>query len=54
MKNYWELEPDRIVLKCHQCGETIILLGYEENWHIAGNIFFECQCGQRLTIGSEL
>ncbi len=54
MKNYWELEPDRIVLKCHQCGEMIILLGREEDWYTEeGHIFFECQCGQRLIISTE-
>ena len=53
MKRCWELEVDRIVLECHQCGEVIIVLGCEENWYTGGNIFFECQCGQRLTIVSE-
>ena len=48
-----EFEPNRIVLKCHQCEEMIIVLGREEDWYTEGNIFFECQCGQRLSIASE-
>jgi hypothetical protein len=53
VRRCWEIEPDRIVLECHQCGELIIVLGCEENWYTGGNIAFECECGQRLTIASE-
>jgi hypothetical protein len=53
MERCWEFESDRIVLECHQCGEKVILLGREEDWYIEGHIFFECQCGQRLTIATE-
>ena len=53
MKRCWGFEPDRIVLRCHQCGEVIIVLGYEQNWYVEGNISFECQCGQRLSIAPE-
>ena len=53
MSRCWKLEPDRIVLECHQCGETMIVLGCEEDWYTDENISFECQCGQRLTIASE-
>ena len=49
MSDRWEPEPNRMVLKCDRCGEAIILLGREEDWHTEGNTFFECQCGQRLT-----
>jgi hypothetical protein len=50
VRHSWELESDRTVLECYRCGEVIILLGSEEDWHTEGNIFFECQCGQRLAI----
>jgi hypothetical protein len=50
VRHSWELESDHIVLECYQCGEVIILLGREEDWHTERNIFVECQCGQRLTI----
>jgi hypothetical protein len=53
MSRRWELEPERILLECHHCGEIVIALGYEEYWYTDGNIFFECQCGQRLAIASE-
>ncbi len=53
MSRYWKLEPDGIVLECHQCGEKIVVLGCEEDWYADGSISFECQCGQRLTIASE-
>ena len=53
MSSCWELEPDRIVLECYRCGEMVIVLGCEEDWYTDGSIFFECQCGQRLTIASE-
>lgn len=52
MNSCWELEPDRIVLECYQCGELVIVLGGEENWCADENIFFECWCGQRLMITS--
>lgn len=50
MRHSWELESDHTVLECYRCGEVIILLGREEDWHTEGNIFFECQCGQTLAI----
>lgn len=50
MRRCWEFEPDRIVLECHECGEMIVVLGCEESWYTEEDIFFECQCGQRLTI----
>ena len=53
MSNCWELEPERKVLECYQCGELVIILGSEEDWYTDGNIFFECWCGQRLTITPE-
>jgi len=53
MKRGWELEPDSIVLECHRCGELIVLVGHEENWYTEEHSFFECQCGQKLTMAAK-
>ena len=53
VKRCWERESDRMILRCDRCGEMIVVLGCEEDWSIGGHIFFECQCGQRLTIATE-
>ena len=50
VRHSWEPETDHTVLECYRCGEVIILLGREEDWHTEANIFIECQCGQRLAI----
>jgi hypothetical protein len=50
VRHFWETESDHTVLECSQCGEVVILLGREEDWHTEMNIFVECQCGQRLAI----
>jgi hypothetical protein len=50
MNRCWEIEPDRMILECGQCGEVIILLGYVEDWYKDGSGFFECQCGQKLSM----
>ena len=60
MKRYWERESDRMILRCNQCAEMVVILGCEEDWYMdwymeegymeEGYIFFECQCGQRLTM----
>lgn len=42
---------ERIVLECNECGEALILLGREEDWR-SERAFFECHCGQELTLGS--
>jgi hypothetical protein len=54
MNRCWKIEPDRVVLECSKCGEMVIVLGCEEDWYTEEDIFFECQCGQRLTIASAL
>ncbi len=54
MKGCWELDSERTVLECHQCRELIVLLGHEEDWYTGGHIFFECPCGQKLTITAKL
>ena len=54
MKRYWERESDRMILRCNQCAEMVVVLGREEDWYMEGYmegyIFFECQCGQRLAM----
>jgi hypothetical protein len=40
----------RILLGCDGCGERLILLGLEEDWHSEESTnVFECGCGARLT-----
>ena len=46
----WEFEAERIVLKCRQCGEMLVLLGRVEDWHSEGRTIFECECGEVLII----
>lgn len=41
----------RIVLWCDECGEALVLLGREEDWR-SKRPFFECHCGQRLTLAN--
>ncbi len=40
----------RIVLWCNKCGEALILIGHQEDWQSEQRPFFECQCGQTLTL----
>jgi hypothetical protein len=39
----------RVVLICDECGEKVVLGGPESIWHSAST-FFECECGQLLTL----
>ncbi len=40
-----------IVLEC-RCGEKLILLGREEDWHKEGHTVFVCNgCGKKLSLG---
>jgi len=39
----------QIVLLCEECGEKVVLGGPESVWHSAST-FFECECGQVLTL----
>lgn len=42
--------PDRTVLGC-RCGESLILLGHEEDWYSEGRTTFEChQCRGPLSL----
>jgi hypothetical protein len=46
--------PDRTVLGC-RCGESLILLGREEDWYSEGRTTFECyQCGGSLSLADML
>ncbi len=41
---------DRVVLEC-RCGESLILLGREEDWYLEGRTTFECgECRRSLTL----
>jgi hypothetical protein len=51
-----------MILRCNQCAEMVVVLGREEDWYMEGYmdgymegyIFFECECGQRLTTATKL
>lgn len=46
------LSTDRTVLNC-SCGEKLILLGREEDWHSEGRTTFEChQCGGAISLAN--
>ena len=46
--------PDRTVLRC-RCGESLILLGREEDWYSEGRTTFECyQCGGPISLADML
>ena len=42
-----------IVLEC-KCGETIVLLGQEDDWDAEKRLTFACECGERLTLANRL
>jgi hypothetical protein len=37
-----------VVLEC-RCGERLVLIGHEEDWHSEGRNAFDCECGKKLT-----
>jgi len=46
--------PDRTVLR-YRCGESLILLGCEEDWYSEGRTTFECyQCGETISLADSL
>jgi hypothetical protein len=46
--------PDRIVIECRR-GESLILLGREEDWYSEGHTTFECyQCGETVSLADSL
>jgi hypothetical protein len=55
MRRCSELEVSgRIVLGCGSCGERVVLLGREDDWHSEGRTVFACECGARLTLADRL
>ena len=55
MQRISELElSDRIVLGCGACGERVVLLGREDDWHSEGRTSFVCECGAKLTLADRL
>jgi hypothetical protein len=42
---------EQITLECG-CGERLVLLGREYDWHLEGHTYFECECGERLAISN--
>ena len=55
MRRCSELEVSgRIVLGCGSCGERVVLLGREDDWHSEGRTVFECECGTRLTLADRV
>ncbi len=45
---------EHIVLECNKCGERLILLGFESDWHSEGRTTFESECGERLTLADRV
>ncbi len=45
---------EHIVLECNKCGERLILLGFESDWHSEGRTTFECECGEKLTLADRI
>jgi hypothetical protein len=41
--------PKHVILDCDGCGEKVVLGGPVSVWHSA-RTFFECECGQLLTL----
>lgn len=44
---------EEITLECH-CGERLVLLGFESDWHSEGRTTFECECGEELTLADRV
>jgi hypothetical protein len=44
---------EHITLGC-KCGERLILLGFESDWHSEGRTTFGCECGEELTLADRL
>jgi hypothetical protein len=55
MRRCSELEVSgRIVLGCGSCGERVVLLGREEDWHSEGRTVFACECGARVSLADRV
>src|SRR3954471_11379873 len=55
MRHHWEPKSESfvicsegIILRC-RCGEKLVLLGLEEDWH-SEKTSFKCECGAELTL----
>jgi hypothetical protein len=44
---------EQIILEC-RCGERLILVGFESDWHWEGRTTFERECGEQLTLADRL
>jgi hypothetical protein len=44
---------EHIILEC-SCGERLVLLGFESDWHWERHTTFECECGEELTLADRL
>ena len=54
VSEWYVLCPDRTVLGC-RCGESLILLGREEDWYSEGRTTFGCHhCGGALSLADML
>jgi hypothetical protein len=45
---------EHIVLECNKCGERLILLGFESDWHSEGRTTFDCECGEKLALADRV
>jgi hypothetical protein len=55
MRRCSELEVSgRIVLGCGSCGERVVLLGREDDWHSEGRTVFACECGAKLALADRV
>ena len=45
--------PGRVVLRCEECGERLVLGGPEEVW-LSTRTVFECGCGEGVSLASRL
>ena len=55
MRRCSELEVSgRIVLGCGSCGERVVLLGREDDWHSEGRTVFACECGARVSLADRV
>ncbi len=55
MRRCLELEvSEHIVLECGACGERVVLLGREDDWHSEGRSAFACGCGARVTLADRI
>ena len=45
--------PGRVVLRCEECCERLVLGGPEEVW-LSTRTVFECECGKDVSLASQL